>query len=399
MDHDLIVCGGGPAGLCTAIGAAEGGADVLLIERSKVFGEPVHDSGGSFSGILEEWDLPERIVARRILGTNLIPPSGEVITIDHTEPLGIILERRELNKELAKKASSLGVRIRIDERVVAPIIDGGSLTGVRSVTSEGVESETTGKVIVDATGVGAVLTRAMGMYPEPVKVQRVLGCQYEMADVDIENRDHIDLIFGNRVAPGAYGWIFPKSGNTAIVGLGIHENRIRDRPLGFFLKRFLETEYVAKAVKDAQPIEYHAGVFPVGPMFKSYVRGNFVSIGDSGCQGSPHLGEGIRFVMYNGRIAGQVIGEMVKEGRDEDDLMRIPKRIKKEVYPNYKLLFNIYKKAITLTDDHWNKVLPVIGRYAQSEKGRQRVYKFFYGSITLREMMGMSKEYAFAFRK
>jgi flavin-dependent dehydrogenase len=37
-DHDVVVAGGGPAGLSAARTAAEAGARVLLVERESAFG-------------------------------------------------------------------------------------------------------------------------------------------------------------------------------------------------------------------------------------------------------------------------------------------------------------------------------------------------------------------------
>ena len=48
--HDVIVIGGGPAGLAAAIAAHEGGADVLIVEREAQLGgilkQCIHDGFG-----------------------------------------------------------------------------------------------------------------------------------------------------------------------------------------------------------------------------------------------------------------------------------------------------------------------------------------------------------------
>ena len=43
--HDVIVVGAGPAGLCTALRAAEEGLDVLVLEEHTEVGVPTHCTG------------------------------------------------------------------------------------------------------------------------------------------------------------------------------------------------------------------------------------------------------------------------------------------------------------------------------------------------------------------
>lgn len=38
VEKELVIIGGGPAGLCAAISAAESGANVLIIERNNKLG-------------------------------------------------------------------------------------------------------------------------------------------------------------------------------------------------------------------------------------------------------------------------------------------------------------------------------------------------------------------------
>jgi NADPH-dependent 2,4-dienoyl-CoA reductase/sulfur reductase-like enzyme len=45
---DVLVVGGGPAGLSAAESAARGGARVAVLERQKEIGYPIHTSGGTW---------------------------------------------------------------------------------------------------------------------------------------------------------------------------------------------------------------------------------------------------------------------------------------------------------------------------------------------------------------
>src|SRR5437868_14767308 len=58
---DVLVVGGGPAGLSAAETAARGGAKVTPLERKKEIGYPIHTSGGSWIGDMRALEIPERL--------------------------------------------------------------------------------------------------------------------------------------------------------------------------------------------------------------------------------------------------------------------------------------------------------------------------------------------------
>src|SRR5579885_1735007 len=57
--YDVLIVGGGAAGLSAAEAAAKGGARVALLERQKEIGYPIHTSGGSWISDMRALGIPE----------------------------------------------------------------------------------------------------------------------------------------------------------------------------------------------------------------------------------------------------------------------------------------------------------------------------------------------------
>src|SRR5574344_729640 len=64
MSYDVVIGGGGTAGMAAAIGAAQVGAKVLIIERNAYLGgEATHTGVGAFCGIYTCGKNPQKCVA------------------------------------------------------------------------------------------------------------------------------------------------------------------------------------------------------------------------------------------------------------------------------------------------------------------------------------------------
>src|SRR5437764_4846720 len=92
VDADVVVVGGGPAGLATAAEAAAGGLRVVVCERCHAIGEPVRTSGGSFIEPLRRLGIPDSCwhPVHRI---RVVGPTTEE-TKSYRRPVGCVLDVR-----------------------------------------------------------------------------------------------------------------------------------------------------------------------------------------------------------------------------------------------------------------------------------------------------------------
>ena len=379
--YDVAVVGGGPGGLMSAIVSAKLGLDVVLLEKSPAFGYPVHDSGATSYSTVEEFEIGTEVIAQEINGGSFVSPSGRVVSGFLDKRFGCILERQKLNKELAKKASNAGADILLPANVTSPVIQNGKVHGLKFNSLSG-HKEIKARLVVDASGVSSVVARKVGLHPGINKIRLGYGAQYEESNVNLDFPTFIEFYFGRKVAPGGYGWIFPKGADTAYVGVGITHGDARKAQQ--CLRYFVQNHVVSSdRLRNAQPLEFHSGIFPVGPILDRFVFDGLIIVGDAACQASPLFGEGIRYALKAGKVAGEVAAEALENGdTSRKKLEKFERRVRKEIWPNYSLLYKIHLYGCSRKDEDFEKLADELEKIFQSDSGRRFLIKLLRSEIT-----------------
>lgn len=157
-EFDVIVAGGGPAGIAAAVSAARLGAKTALLERYGILGGML--TAGQVQPILGETaagTMYHEVVALLNRGHEDTP---RVVTRNGTE-VGVDVEEAKLR--LLDLAVSSGVSVFLQTPVVDVIMEGNRLRGVKICTPSGIR-ELLGKAVVDSTGDGFVAALAGAPY-------------------------------------------------------------------------------------------------------------------------------------------------------------------------------------------------------------------------------------------
>ncbi|RMF65109.1 MAG: FAD-dependent oxidoreductase, partial [Calditrichaeota bacterium] len=162
MTYDVLVAGGGPAGLSAACAAARAGARVALFEKSREFGYPIHTSGGSWVTPLRALGIPERFMHFITEGEFIAP--AERALFCYQEPPSCVLDVRGLYQFLAEHAAAAGAALFVHTPVVAAHYEKGRIAGlvVRRLAGREV---VIARLVIDATGAAAVVARGAGLSP------------------------------------------------------------------------------------------------------------------------------------------------------------------------------------------------------------------------------------------
>ncbi len=348
---DCIVVGAGPAGSTAAATLAENGAEVLLLEKDPEIGVPLSCAEGISTTGLNRFVIPDaEWINAHIHRALLVSPSGEKLMVHHPHA-GFILNRKIFDKRLAEKASSQGATVRTDACAVGLMDqDGAGFRGVR-VLENGREKEYRAKVIIGADGVESLVGRWAGVDSSLRLDQVESAAQYLLSEVDVEP-DCVEFHLGRQVAPGGYGWVFPKGEDSANIGLALAPHRTKQKA------RELLDLFVKRRFSRFRIIELTMGAVPSFDRRKSLVKHNVLLVGDAGRLVDSLSGAGISNALLSGKMAGEVAGKFITDGASSLPLLeQYEERFLEE--KGRELRFYSYCRAVFLkmTDQDFDAVV------------------------------------------
>lgn len=209
-ETEVLIAGGGPAGIGAALGAARAGAKVMIVEQSNALGGMAtggmmsHWSGGSTSPLLDE--IMHRACESTSLPKN--PNEGYSWCISH----------ECLKSTLLQMMDEAGVKVQLYTQIADVIMDGNRVAGIITESKSGREA-IMAKVVIDATGDGDVAARAGAEYElgregdhlcQPVTLMfRIGGVDYSRAIFPGSFESYIDVPKGEIQALGKSVLTYP----------------------------------------------------------------------------------------------------------------------------------------------------------------------------------------------
>ncbi|MEW6676163.1 MAG: geranylgeranyl reductase family protein [Nitrospirota bacterium] len=280
----VLVVGGGPAGATAARFLAEGGVDVILLERDSSFVKPC--GGGVPSSAFDEFSIPKSVVKKEVKSIKIVSPMGERLDIELKGGYLSLVEREEFDDALRKMAEKSGAGL-IEGEFVRFIED--KPYKVEANVGE-VKAEIVSEYVIAADGVSSRVRTAIGMKPPRTSFtisERIKGTKTDVCE----------FWFGSSHAPGFYSWVFPKSDGISVGTGGSEPKEIRTLLEKFKGRRGITSDGVVKI--------YRIPVWK-GDLFN---KGKILFAGDCAGQVMPLTHEGIYYAMKSGEYAARAIIE------------------------------------------------------------------------------------------
>jgi len=320
--RDVIVVGGGPAGVASATFLRRRGHDVLLLDaarfpRDKVCGEGVSP---------EAWRLLDRLDAARAVralhphplrGMAVTAPDGTTFRGEYgaARDPGFAVPREELDQALLACARTAGVEVRERSRVTALRLEDGRVAGVEIETERGPET-CAARLVVGADGRRSRVARSLGLLHEHARLRKfaVRGYWDGVAGLGEHGEMH--------VAAGGYCGIAPLSATRANVTFVV--GRLDIRAAGGDLERFYRDSIAARwprvgeRLSRARLLSCPRAVGPLALVARRVSAPGVVLVGDAAGFYDPFTGEGVTLALRTAELAAEEADRALSRGRTDD---------------------------------------------------------------------------------
>lgn len=318
---DVIVVGGGPAGISCAVTIARAGKQVVLIERGKFSGSKNVFGGAIYAQptreVFPDFEKTAPIERKTVEHKYALLGNDDATVISykkkHEDPVSYSVIRGKFDRWMAEEAAKEGV-VLVEETVVRElIVKDGCVIGVKTELEDYYCD-----IVVLADGVNSLLAKQIGLRgdlkPEDValSVKEVIKLSPEI----INERFHVNSdegciyeIFGGPML-GMLGLGFMYTNKESVsIGLGITLSELVEKGLRPYelLDKMKEHPEIAPLIKDGELIEYSAHLIPEGGFKKVPILfgAGVMVCGDAAMFVNNLHWEGTNLAMISGKLAGE----------------------------------------------------------------------------------------------
>jgi flavin-dependent dehydrogenase len=181
-EYDVIIVGAGPAGGGCARELSKLGHSVLLLERSKVIGEPNFSTAGTPNETMEVFDLPKKVTDSP-WSSLLIASKNKRAEFVYDKRMGYVLNYKLLKQFLAEESEKNGTDVITGANATDVLMKNNFVNGVKFV-HDGEEKEAHANIVIDSSGGRCILSQKLGIVKLESRNDLAVGIEYHMENVE-----------------------------------------------------------------------------------------------------------------------------------------------------------------------------------------------------------------------
>lgn len=318
---EVIVVGGGPAGICAAITIARAGKKVVLIERGSFSGSKNMFGGAIYAQptreIFPNFEESAPLERKTAVHKYIMCTEEESVSAtyqskdDNANSYSVI--RSKFDRWMAQEAQKEGVVLVTETVVKELIVKENKVVGVKTELEEYFAD-----LVIVADGVNSLLAKQIGLRKQ-IKPQDVaLGVKevIKLNKEKIEERFNLadgegaiyEVFGGPMLGQLGLGYVYTNK-ETVSIGLGISLETLAEEKIKPYelLDKMKAHPALAPLIKDGELVEYSAHLIPEGgykKVPKLYSDGVLLA-GDSAMLVNNLHWEGTNLAMISGKLAGE----------------------------------------------------------------------------------------------
>jgi geranylgeranyl reductase family protein len=303
MMHDVVIIGGGPAGLFAGARLAAAGFRTALLEEHATVGEPVHCTGVLAADAFDEFNLSRRSLLNQLTTARFRSPAGHEVVYTGDRVEAVVIDRRQFDQDLLERATCAGVAVDRGARVTGVQVDAAG------VTVNTPSREYRARACILACGANYSLHRPVGF-----DLPR-LFLHTAQLELPAGRLGDVELHFGAEVAPKGFGWVVPvarpRDGHAnagAAPGAPAQCARIGvmcdgDAPRYF---QRLAARVGARWGVEADLSRPRQKILPLAPISRTY-GDRLLAVGDAAGLVKPTTGGGIYYSLVSAALAAETL--------------------------------------------------------------------------------------------
>lgn len=336
---EVIVVGGGPAGISAAVTIARAGKKVVLIERGNfsgsknVFGGAIYvqPTKEIFPDFEQSAPLERKTVAHKyIMCTEEESVSASYISRKE-EANSYSVIRSKFDRWMSQQAQKEGVVLVTETLVKKLIVKENKIVGVKTELEEYFAD-----VVILADGVNSLLAKQIGLRKEIKPKDVALGVKevIKLGKEIIEERFNLsdgegaiyEIFGGPMLGMLGLGYLYTNK-DTISIGLGVSLDELAQRKLKPYelLDKMKSHPSFEPFIKGGELVEYSAHLIPEGgykKLPKLYTDGALV-VGDSAMLVNNVHWEGTNLAMISGKFAGETAIEALNKNDFSSNMLSL----------------------------------------------------------------------------